>query len=190
MSESTASPIIAFTAIGTVFVSLFVLMAIEPPMAHAARSFVERHVQKAMFLIAGGAMAGSLYYSESVGFIPCEFCWFQRIAMYSLAIVLFVAVVSRGNLDGRFVVALAAVGLALSIYHYQLQLFPEQGKLCQTGVSCTTKDVNQWGFVTIPFMAGCGFVSILILQVARWRGAYLRRHLDEAEDAGTTVWAS
>ncbi|MEM7737254.1 MAG: disulfide bond formation protein B, partial [Deinococcota bacterium] len=34
------------------------------------------------WLIALVATAGSLYFSEVRNFIPCTFCWYQRILMY------------------------------------------------------------------------------------------------------------
>ena len=38
------------------------------------------------FLVAATATAGSLYFSEVADFVPCRLCWFQRIAMYPLAV--------------------------------------------------------------------------------------------------------
>ena len=75
--------------------------------AAAVRRLVTFHGQKLMFAVAATAMAGSLYYSEYVHFTPCELCWFQRIAMYPLAILLGVALVTRSRLDARYVVTLA-----------------------------------------------------------------------------------
>lgn len=130
-----------------------------------------------MFQIAAVAMGSSLYYSEVAGFTPCDFCWYQRIAMYPLAVLLLVAVVTRFRIDPRFIVALAGVGLAISIYHYQLQLFPDQAQVCTaSAVSCTVRFVEDFSFVSIPFMAGAGFLAILLLQVAEWRVNYLFAH--------------
>ena len=89
--------------------------------------------------------------------------------MYPLALLLFVAIITRSRIDSRYIIALAGVGLPLSIYHYQLQLFPDQIKVCAGIVSCTDRNVNQLGFVSIPFMAGSGFLTILLLQLAEWR---------------------
>jgi disulfide bond formation protein DsbB len=173
-SEATVSPILAVAALAAVFGGLGILLLLDVLTGEAFRSLIDAHTQKLMFVVALGATVSSLYYSEAVGFIPCEFCWFQRIMMYPLAVLLLVAVGTRSRLDPRFVVTLAVIGLGLSIYHYQLQLFPEQGEVCGgVTVSCTDKNVNQFGFVSIPFMAGCGFLTILLLQVAEWRVDYL-----------------
>jgi disulfide bond formation protein DsbB len=181
-SEEFVSPVLATAAIAVVFLPLVGMLLIGLAGADRLRYLLEDHTQKLMLAVAVTATASSLYYSEVVGFIPCEFCWFQRIAMYPLGILLTVALVTRSRLDSKYIVTLAAIGLGLSIYHYQLQLFPEQAGTCSGFVSCTDKNVNQFGFVTIPFMAGCGFVTILFLQVAEWRAAYLARQCS-GEDA-------
>lgn len=180
--EETVSPLLAVAALAAVFGALFLVMAGEVPQWAAVRSFIFAHAQKLMFLVAATATASSLYYSEAVHFMPCEFCWYQRIAMYPLAALLAVAVVSRGRIEPRYIVVLAGAGLALSIYHYQMQLFPESAGVCAGPVSCTGRYVNQFGFITIPFMAGCGFLSILILQVAEWRVERLFRRMDEYDE--------
>jgi hypothetical protein len=118
------------------------------------------------FLVAAVATLGSLYYSEVAHFTPCRFCWYQRIAMYPLAVILGIATWARDLPVRRYVIPLALIGLALSVYHVQLQLFPDQASACDVEAPCTTKEVEEFGFVTIPFMAGCGFVAIAALLAA------------------------
>lgn len=168
-SEAYVSPILAFAAIAVVFAVLLVLFFGEMEQMAGLRRLVRRHARTGMLAIAWTATLGSLYYSEIVEFIPCEFCWYQRIAMYPLAVLLLLSLVTRSRLDARYIVALAAIGLPISIYHYQLQLFPEQGTVCTGIISCTDRNVEEYGFVSIPFMAGAGFLSILLLQLAVWR---------------------
>jgi disulfide bond formation protein DsbB len=117
-------------------------------------------------LVATVATLGSLYYSEVANFTPCKFCWYQRIAMYPLALILVIATVRRDLAVRRYAIPLALVGLALSVYHYQLQLFPDQASACDVEAPCTTKEVEELGFVTIPFMAGCGFLAIAAMLAA------------------------
>lgn len=168
-SEATVSPLLAMAALAVVFLSLAAFTVAELPFAGPLRTFVFDHTQKVILVVSGAAMLASLYYSQVVGFIPCEFCWYQRIAMYPIAVLLLVAVATRSRVSPRYIVTLAAIGLALSIYHYQMQLFPDGGGSCAGPVPCTGKYVQEFGFITIPFMAGCGFVSILVLQFNEWR---------------------
>jgi disulfide bond formation protein DsbB len=118
-------------------------------------------------LVATTCMAGSLYYSEVAHFTPCRLCWYQRICMYPLALILTIAAVRRDRGIRAYAVPLALIGAAISLYHFQLQLFPEQTTICSAEIPCTTKEVEELGFVTIPFMAFCGFAAITAL-LASW----------------------
>ncbi|MEZ5168954.1 MAG: disulfide bond formation protein B [Acidimicrobiales bacterium] len=80
-------------------------------------------------VVAAGAMAGSLYFSEIRHFTPCELCWAQRIAMYPLAVTLPLAAWRRDRAFAVYGLVLAAIGAAISIY-YQLQVWPSQASSC------------------------------------------------------------
>lgn len=112
-------------------------------------------------LIAVVATAGSLYYSESAGFIPCEFCWYQRIAMYPLAVVLPIAAVRRDRAGALYGIVLASIGVVLSSYHLWLQNGGGDSDSCRSTVPCSAKLVNQWGVISIPTMALLGFLGII-----------------------------
>jgi disulfide bond formation protein DsbB len=125
------------------------------------------------FLVAAVATAGSLYFSEVADFVPCRLCWFQRIAMYPLAVILLVAAVRRDRAVRWYVVPVAAVGACVSVYHYVIEWNPdlEVGDACAaTGPSCTDVWFREFGFVTLSFMALCGFVAIIVLNTVatRW----------------------
>lgn len=124
------------------------------------------------FAVAVTATLGSLYYSEIAHFVPCRFCWYQRIAMYPLAFLLGIATVLRDRAIWRYALPLALVGAATSAYHYQLQLFPEQGSgSCSPEAPCTARYVWEWGFVSIPFLALSGFLAVAALMLLT-RAAY------------------
>lgn len=109
--------------------------------------------------IAATAMLGSLYYSEIKGYIPCELCWYQRIAMYSLAIILVVAVIRQDRRIAPYGLTLATIGLGISAYHYFVQMFPRTAS-CGLDASCAVQWVDVFGFVSIPLMAGAGFFGV------------------------------
>lgn len=121
------------------------------------------------WLVAATCVGGSLYYSEVVGFEPCLFCWWQRIAMYPLVVILGVAALRRDAEVWRYGLPLSAAGFGLAAYHYFIQHFPDVGGgACSASVPCTAAYVWEFGFVSIPFMAGAGFLSTsLLLLVAR-----------------------
>jgi hypothetical protein len=115
-------------------------------------------------VVAVGATLGSLYFSEIENFVPCELCWFQRITMYPLAVILPIAAVRGDHGVVRYAAPLALIGGAISIYHYQLQLFPSQGSSCSLDIPCTFQWIDVFGFVSIPLLAlGCFTLIVLLL---------------------------
>lgn len=117
------------------------------------------------WLVALVATVGSLIYSEVVHFVPCRLCWFQRIAMYPMAIVLLVGAIRRDFQAKFYALPLALIGLGISVYHYLLQRFPnlEATSACDPNNPCSLIFVNIFGFISIPFMAGAGFIVIAVL---------------------------
>jgi disulfide bond formation protein DsbB len=116
------------------------------------------------WLMALVATAGSLYFSEVAHFIPCELCWYQRIAMYPLAVVLGMAAWRRDLGIRRYVLPIAAIGGLVSAYHYLIQHVPDlSGGTCDVGVPCTAAWVWTFEFVSIPFMALASFGAIITL---------------------------
>ena len=117
------------------------------------------------WLVAVVATIGSLIYSEVIHFEPCRLCWFQRIAMYPMAIILLVGAIRREFQIKYYALPLTLIGLGISIYHYMLQTFPalEGGGGCDPSNPCSAKYVDIFGFISIPFMAGAGFIVIAVL---------------------------
>jgi disulfide bond formation protein DsbB len=137
-----------------------------------ARSIVTQVGDNALLLgglVAAVCMAGSLYYSEVADFIPCRFCWYQRIAMYPLVVVLLVGAFTRDFNVRRSGVILAGIGLALSIYHNLLEHgVVEETASCDPFAPCSAPYVWEFDFVGIPYMAGSGFLLILALLATTW----------------------
>lgn len=143
---------------------------VSAPIARARDAVRAQVAPQALGLAAAVALTatlGSLYLSEVAGFPPCRLCWFQRIAMYPLVVVLGVAAVRR-DLGARLSAAiLAGLGGAISIWHLIVEANPtlESGS-CDPTNPCSTKWVDQWGYLTIPGMALSGFALILVLLAA------------------------
>lgn len=117
------------------------------------------------WLVALVATVGSLIYSEVIHFEPCRLCWYQRIAMYPMAIVLLVGAIRREAVVKFYALPLAVVGLGISAWHYLIQTFPSlsSSASCDPDVPCSAKYVDVFGFISIPFMAGAGFTLITVL---------------------------
>lgn len=137
-------------------------------------------------ITAWTAMLGSLYFSEIAGFIPCTLCWYQRILMYPLSVIIFVGILRRDKGLPFYVLPLSVIGIFVSTYHYLLQktdLFEGAVKACSSGVPCTAAWINWFGFVTIPFLALTAFLIITIAMVIFLTGRHEAEPEFEAEEA-------
>lgn len=113
------------------------------------------------WLVAVVATGGSLYYSEVANFEPCSLCWYQRIAMYPLVVILLVGAITRDRFVARYALPLTIAGSILAIYNYLVQLFPGIEVAC-TRVSCSTVDVEAFGWLTMPLMSLVSFGAIAV----------------------------
>ena len=115
------------------------------------------------FLSAVIATAGSLFFSEIMELPPCVLCWYQRIAMYPLVLTLAVTIVRKDRAEMVYGFPLAFIGMCIAAYHNLLyyKVIPESIIPCTSGVSCTSRQIEWLGFITIPFLSLIGFVIIV-----------------------------
>lgn len=113
------------------------------------------------------AMLGSLFFSEVMKFPPCVLCWYQRICMYPLVVILLVSLLKKNKDVALYVLPLSIVGELIAIYHNLLyyKIIPESIAPCINGVSCTTKFIEYFGFITIPLLSFIAFTSINICMI-------------------------
>ena len=117
----------------------------------------------AILLQAGIAMAGSLFFSEVMNLPPCVLCWYQRIALYPLAVLIPIGVWKKQSDLATTILALAIPGALIGLYHNLLvwKIIPESIAPCVQGVSCTTQIFSLFGFITIPFLALMSFCLLI-----------------------------
>lgn len=120
---------------------------------------VSRYVAFGQALLA---TLGSLYFSEIAGFPPCSLCWYQRICMYPIVILMAVGILRKDKNVVFYVLPLSLIGLGIALYHNLLyyKILPESAAPCVMGISCTTKYIEWFGFVTIPFLSLVAFAII------------------------------
>jgi disulfide bond formation protein DsbB len=122
------------------------------------------------WLIAAVATGGSLYFSLYAHFIPCDLCWYQRIAMYPLALILLGVAAGRRDDLVPVLLPLPLIGFGIALWQHYEELHPARfANSCQIGVPCTTKWINEFGFVTIPVLSGTAFAAISVLLLLAWR---------------------
>jgi disulfide bond formation protein DsbB len=124
------------------------------------------------FGTALAAMLGSLYYSEIAGLVPCTLCWYQRILMYPLTLILLVGILKQDEGVFDYVLPFSVLGIGFSTYHYLIQLgVIEHSVVCAVGIPCAGRYVNYFGFVTIPLMALAAFTLISsVMALGKWTG--------------------
>ena len=117
------------------------------------------------WLVASVATLGSLFFSEVMMFPPCVFCWYQRICMYPLVVILSAGLFPVTKSVIKFSVPLALIGWMIAVYHNLLyyKILPESAAPCVRGISCTTVYIEWLGFITIPLLSLLAFSAILIL---------------------------
>lgn len=122
---------------------------------------------KVMFLMALAGTAGSLFFGEVLGYPPCVLCWYQRICLYPLVVIFGGAIWSEDRGFSRYSLPLIAAGLSIAVYHNLLYygVVPDSISPCKQGVSCTEKQVELFGFVTIPLMSLFAFLILGILNI-------------------------
>lgn len=124
------------------------------------------------WLLAFVATAGALFLGEVMGKTPCVLCWYQRIAMFPLVLVLGVGLFTSDARSVRYALPLAGVGCGIATYHLLVfwGVVSEGLVPCGKGSSCADADVQLAGVVPIPLLSLAAFTGILIaLWVARGR---------------------
>lgn len=117
-------------------------------------------------LAAWVAMSGSLFFSEVLHWQPCVLCWYQRILMYPLAIIIAVGILRRDEWLHLYVLPFSLLGAGVSLYHYLLvktDWLPPPP--CVADVPCTVDYLNVFGFINIPFLALTAFLIISFMTV-------------------------
>ncbi len=126
----------------------------------------------AAWILALGASLAVLFIGEIMGQAPCNLCWYQRIAMLPLAVILGVAA-WRGDLDvWRYALPVAGIGLLLAGFHSLVYygVIPEAIAQCGAGPSCTDADMTILG-IAIPVLSLAAFLGLVVLLLAVRKGA-------------------
>lgn len=111
------------------------------------------------------ATLGSLFFSDVMGFIPCSMCWYQRICMYPLVVILLVGLIRREGVSIVYGAFLVVIGWFWSFYHSLLifGIIEEDMAPCSVGVPCSVQYINWFGFIDIPILSFIAFSIIGVL---------------------------
>lgn len=117
------------------------------------------------WLVAAISTAGSLFFSEVMELVPCVLCWYQRIFMFPLAVILLVGLHPLDLRVVRYALPVAVIGLLFTVYHTLLfyGFIPENLQPCSKGGSCSDATMELFGFLPIPLLSLASFLIIIIL---------------------------
>ena len=123
------------------------------------------------WLVAGVSTMGSLFFSYVMEFAPCVLCWYQRIFLFPLVLILAVGLFPLDKKVVKYALPLAVAGWLTAAYHNLLYagIIPESIQPCTQGVSCTEEYINLFGFLSIPMLSLLSFTTIIALLVIFYR---------------------
>ncbi len=123
------------------------------------------------WLIASISTLGSLFFSEILDFPPCMLCWYQRICLFPLVVILLAGLFPFDKTVVKFAFPLNGIGWLISVYHNLLYLgvIPESIQPCDETLSCTEVHLGLFGFITIPMLSFMAFtvMGVLLLLLHR-----------------------
>ena len=117
------------------------------------------------WLIASASTLGALFFGEIMKLPPCSLCWYQRIFMFPMALILPFGLFPFDRNVVRAVLPLAGFGGMLAVLHVLLVegIIPERVAPCRQGVPCSETVAEWFGFVTIPLLSFVAFATIVFL---------------------------
>lgn len=119
------------------------------------------------WMIASVSTLGALFFGEVMQLPPCVLCWYQRIFMFPLVVILPLGLFPFDRNVVRYALPLAAIGFLFAVFHLLLiaGVIPESIKPCTQGVPCSETVIEWFGFVTIPLLSVLAFLTILALLI-------------------------
>ena len=140
-------------------------------MSHVNKKNMNWNILFLCWLIASVSVMGSVFFSFVMEFAPCVLCWYQRIFLFPLVLILAIGLFPYDNSVVKYALPLAIAGWLTAAYHNLLYagIIPESIQPCTQGVSCTEDYINLFGFLSIPMLSLLSFSVIIILLVILYR---------------------
>ncbi len=135
---------------------------------------MKKYVVYIAYTFALFSTLGSLFFSEILKLPPCILCWYQRIVMYPLVIILTVGILRKDKGIYLYVLPFSILGLFIGFYHNLLyyHILPESISPCIKGISCTSRQIELFGFITIPLLSFLAFAIITVCMIVYKRSMH------------------
>ena len=117
------------------------------------------------WLVASVSTLSALFIGEVMGYTPCVLCWYQRICMFPLVLILAAGLFPFDRKVVRYALPLALAGWLLAVFHWAVAsgLVPERATPCSQGVPCSVEQISWFGFLTLPLLSVLAFSAIIAL---------------------------
>ncbi len=175
--QSHATPIIGLlTLISNItFVLVILVIAAHADTRRHLYNFVHKYILELLFFGILSAVIGSLVYSDIVGFLPCDLCWWQRIFMYPQLLLVGIAWKKKDTTILDYLVPFSVLGALVALYQSFIQWgfsFGLAGGCAAAGGECAKVYFTQYSYITIPVMSLTVFVYILALKSIYYHKAW------------------
>ena len=140
---------------GILLLTLAVSALRKLPLAKKACDRIAPYAHRIMQVSFIGSAIGSFIYEYGYGYAPCLLCWYQRLAIFGIAIIVSAVDIRADRTAQKLVMVFSAIGLTVASFHNYIDIFPSSGTdVCGVnGVSCLIRYVYEFGYITIPMMS-------------------------------------
>lgn len=134
------------------------------------KAFIKNHALYMAWLIALIGLLCSVFFGELLHHEPCRLCWYQRVCLFPLVLILGIAAYKE---DARIIVyamPLALLGIFFALYQVLGIFIPKMSTpaLCGYKINCSEQLMEFWGFLSFPLISLIGFLLIFFfLRLAR-----------------------
>ncbi len=148
------------------FFALFFLQKRFPDL-RGVGTFLEKRGLLLAFILALGATGMTWYYSDVLGFIPCGWCWIQRIFLWSQVPLFAVALWKRDRSIADYSIVLSIFGAAAALYQHYIQMGGTSVLPCPASGAgdCAQRIIFEFGYITFPLMAATLFAFLIVLML-------------------------
>lgn len=157
-----------FGLFGQVATVILLLTLVLPEKFKKLIKFISKYALMIVTLISAVSVSSSLYYSEVVGYRPCELCWYQRIFMYPLFFIFGLALYKKDKNVLDYGLLLSGIGTVIAIYHNLVTYGFNLGSTCTVlGTGCAKQFFMKFGYITIPMLSLTAFALITTLLLVK-----------------------
>jgi disulfide bond formation protein DsbB len=117
------------------------------------------------WIVVTFATLGSLFFSEVMEVPICNLCWYQRITMYPLVLILAMGLFPYDPRAVRTATVLTVVGWLIALFHVLLGagFIPENVQPCAQDIPCSETHISLFGFLNIPLLSILTFSLVGVL---------------------------